>query len=510
MHYTTRIGDRLTSVRRATFGLASVMLLAACERHEPGTVLDAPARSTVKPSLSQPAAEFHVSPAGSPTGDGSADRPWDLATALGGSVGVPPGSTIWLHDGIYRNGTFHGGYWSNLHGTYGAPILVRQYPGARVTVTNFLYVAGAHAWFWGFEVVNTEPQGGYVLGVNVRGPGTRLIHLVVHDASASGVYIGNEAADAEVYGSLAYNNGRSDNLDHGIYCQNQTGTLLQQNVIFNNWAYGIHCYASAVSGQEALQHIQVRENVVFDNYVWGPSWGADLLIGGTVPASGIVDGNYSYRSNAANTMTADIGYDQVMNQEIVFTNNYLVGGWSRLGAWTTAQVTGNTLFNFTSGAMLASIGNAGGQTWGNNTFFGDPAAATWRYGETVTSFDGWRALSGIADPGSYAGPAPTGMKVVVQPSRYEPGRANIVVYNWEHRSGVEVDPSGVLGLGDAYVIQHAQDFYGPPIVSGTYAGGLVQLPAVAVTPVGPAGAGTGPAPATGPTFNAFVLMKRPS
>jgi hypothetical protein len=64
-------------------------------------------------------------------------------------------------------------------------------------------------------------------------------------------------------------------------------------------------------------------------------------------------------------------------------------------------------------------------------------------------------------------------------------------------------------VGDAYVVRHAQDFYGAPTASGIYDGGPIQLPAISITPPTPLGTTTAPAPVTGPTFNVFVLMRTP-
>jgi len=492
--------------------LAALRLLASCAQDAV-----APGRGTLGPAAdlsAGPPAEFYVSPTGSPAGDGSFTNPWDLATALDGPPGVTPGSTIWLRGGTYTNGTYYGGYWSNLTGTAAAPIVVRDSPGERATVTKFLIVRGAYTWFWGLEVVNPDPGGVRALGVDTRGPGTKLINVVVHDASASGIYVGLEASNAEVYGSISYNNGRTDNLDHGIYCQSQTSTLLKDNIVFDNWAYGIHCYASA---GEYLQNITLEGNVAFNTDVWGMPGSADILVGGQVPASGItIDRNYTYRTNYSNTRVADVGYDQAMNQDVVLTNNYFIGGWSHVGAWATATATGNTLFNFNSGGMLWNIGNLSGQTWSGNTFFGDSTATAWLYTATTaadnsaTTFSGWRTLTRLTDPGRYAASVLTGVNVLVRPNQYELGRANIIVYNWAQQGTVSVDVSGILNVGDHYVVQHAQDLYGAPIAGGTYDGGPLQLPAVSITPPTPLGTSTvEPAPVTGPTFNVFVLMKTP-
>jgi len=454
------------------------------------------------------APDFFVSPTGSPSGDGSFTRPWDLATALAGPAEVTPGSTIWLRGGMYTNAADPRGFASTLMGTPDAPIVVRQYPGERATVTNILFVTGAYTWFWGFEVTHPAPQQGVMHGVHLKGPGIKVINLVVHDATDDGIFIGPEATGSEVTGSIVYNNGRTDNLTHGIYCKSQTGRLLlKDNIVFDNWAYCFHCYAN---DGPYIQNIDLEGNVAFNNYVWGVPSDADILVGGNFPASGItVNENYTYRTSYTNTMTADIGNNAVTNQDVVCTNNYFVGGWWRMGAWASAIVKGNTLFNFTAGGMVWALGTTSGQAWSDNALFGDPTAVVWRHDTTdVTTFDGWRTQTGFADPGTYAGSAPTGIKIVVRPNQYEPGRANIIVYNWAQQSAVSVDVSGILNRGDRYVVQNAEDFYGPPTASGIYTGRPLDLPMVGIKPPSPVGVATAQAaPVTGPTFNVFVLMK---
>jgi len=494
---------------RAPLAAALLLLLAACALQDSVAPNDAPGTRGISANRSAgPAPAFYVSPTGSPSGDGSFTEPWDLATALAGPAAVTPGSTIWLRGGTYTNALDPRGFASSLTGTADAPIVVRQFPGERATVTNILFVTGAYTWFWGFEVTNPAPQQGVMHGVHLKGAGIKVINLVVHDATDDGIFIGPEATGSEVTGSIVYNNGRTDNLTHGIYCKSQTGTLLlKDNIVFDNWAYGFHCYAN---DGPYIQNIDLEGNVAFNNYVWGVPSDADILVGGVFPASGItVNENYTYRTNFTNTMTADIGSDVVTNQDLVCTNNYFIGGWWRMGAWATATVTGNTLYNFTTGGMVWSLGSDNDQRWSNNTLFGDPSATVWRHDTTdVTTFDGWVTQNGFADPGTYAGSAPTGVKIFVRPNQYEPGRANIIVYNWAQQSAVSVDVSGILDMGDRYVVQNSQDFFGPPVASGIYTGRQLELAMVGITPPSPVGVATAQAaPVTGPTFNVFVLMK---
>lgn len=492
------------------------LALASCAPRDPVAPKDGSGTSLGRVEVSPRApTAFYVSPTGSPSGDGSFTHPWDLATALDGPPAVTPGSTIWLRGGTYADGPhFDHGYVSTLTGTADAPIVLRQYPDERATVTKFLVIRGAYTWYWGFEVAHPAPHVGGAFGVSVEGPGTKLINLVVHDASLSGIFIWPHASDAEVYGTLSYNNGRTDNFDHGIYCQSQTSNLLKDNIAFQNWALGIHCFSE--TGPH-LQNIRLDGNVAFHNSVWGVPR-PDILVGGEYPASGVtVANNYTYRADSSDIAVADIGWDFMVsegdvltNHDVVVTDNYFIGGWIHVGAWTTATVTGNTLFNFGNGGMVWNRGDLSGHTWSANTFFGDSTARAWRHDSSaVTTFSGWRTLTGFAGPGAYAGSTPTGVKVVVRPNQYESGRANIIVYNWAHQGSVSVDVAGILNNGDRFVVQNAQDFYGAPAASGVYTGGALHLPMAGVRAATPLGVATGEPPITGPTFNVFVLIKVP-
>jgi hypothetical protein len=49
-----------------------------------------------------PAAEYYVSPQGSPTAQGSREAPWDLGSTLAGGRNVMPGDTVWVLRGTYK------------------------------------------------------------------------------------------------------------------------------------------------------------------------------------------------------------------------------------------------------------------------------------------------------------------------------------------------------------------------------------------------------------------------
>src|SRR5205807_374322 len=163
----------------------------------------------------------YVSPSGSSAGDGTLARPWDLATALGrGGAGgrIAPGDTIWL-----RGGTYRGAVVSSVHGAPGAPVVVRQYRGERAVIDaagatsptrrgDLFVVTGEYAVFWGFELMDSDPdrttdtRSGLL--INIRREGDLVFNngtLSAKSGAASILVGGRARADAIVaQGNLAY------------------------------------------------------------------------------------------------------------------------------------------------------------------------------------------------------------------------------------------------------------------------------------------------------------------
>ena len=194
------------------------------------------------PPTPQPSARagYYASPSGSSWADGSKEHPWDLTTALNGGNGkVQAGDTVWM-----LGGTYTGDFRTALSGAPGRLVVIRQLPGARATIDGTLRADGTDIAFWGFEVMRSAPSG-RLPAVESRGARQKFINLVIHDAAQQGITFWDEAVDAELYGNIVYNNGTHENLDHGTYVHNMSGTkLIQDNVFFNNLAYGIHVYVS--------------------------------------------------------------------------------------------------------------------------------------------------------------------------------------------------------------------------------------------------------------------------
>src|SRR6266487_5985905 len=92
------------------------------------------------------------------------------------------------------------------------------------------------------------------------------------------------------------------------------------------------------------------------------------------------------------------------------------------------------------------------------------------------------------------------------PNRFEPGRATIVVYNWPLLAAVAVNLSGVLQIGDRYELRNVQDYFGAPLLSGTF-GGTLSVPMTGVAPPAIIGGSPNPPQQTGPAFDVFIVQK---
>jgi hypothetical protein len=467
-------------------------------------------------------AGWYVTTAGRSSGTGATDSPWDLQTALrGGNGKVQPGDTIWL-----RAGTYRGSFTSSLTGTAAAPIVVRQYPGERATIdggatsTDALAVDGQWAIYWGFEIMmsGTQRYGPAGFGTPLRGDGVyvryasnvKLINLIVHDVG-HGTYTENAAHNIEIYGWIIYNGGNEDasrSDGHGIYIKNDgTGwKVARDNVIFNQFGFGIHGYAESGT---LLKNIVLDGNVVFDNGTPSDySDNANLQLGGTVVADNdSVTNNLLYFAPARpGDWNARIGYVSTANGTALVRGNYVVGGTETLdvGYWSSLTVQANTLVGPNLVVVQHDANTPTTQLWSGNTHYRNPSASAWQFNGNKT-FSAWESATGAADVDSAT--LPGAAAVFVRPNRYEAGRANIVVYNWSSQSAVAVDVSAVLSSGDRYEVRNVQNIFGAPVVSGTYGGGTISIPMSGVSPPPPIGGSFVPLIVTGPAFNVFVLTR---
>jgi len=461
---------------------------------------------TVTPSPVAPSG-YYVAADGTAAGDGSRARPWDLATALSGANGrIVPGDQIWLRGGIYP-GVFR----TALAGQPARPIVIRQVPGERATIDGGLRVDGPDVIYWGFEIMQSNPlANGTTPALLIYGARTKYINLVIHDAAQQGITFWDGADDAEVYGCIVYNNGLNENKDHGIYVHNSTGTkLIEDNVFFNNLAYGIHAYAGPEDDYQ--RNIHVIGNVSFNNGSISALWTerVNLLIGAEVWGTGMraIDNMLYFSGSVGQNMW--IGYTAASG-DVEVRGNTVWGGATALtvGDWETATVRDNTVGG---SAVVVALNEPEPSrlTWSNNRYYRAPTAAAWSFAGVPVPLASWQQATGLATGDVAQATTPSTPQVMVRPNRYEPGRAHVVVYNWGGQSSVNVSVSQVLTVGQRYEVHNVQDPYGTPVARGRYAGGALSLPMGGVAPPPRLGRSTRTPPRTGPNFDAFVITVTP-
>ena len=467
------------------------------------------------------ATEFFVSPSGSAHGNGSAEAPWNLSTALQASALVKPGDTIWL-----RGGTYQGAFTCTLLGSATAPVVVRNYRNERAVidgnltgraVTNsptLLMWTGGYVWFWGLEIMNSDPNRwsdtpgsnpptSRAIATDFRAPGVKLINSIIHD-TGQGISAWAGAPDFEAYGNLVFNNGWESTdrgHGHGIYTQNDTGTkLFKNNVVLHQFGNGVNLYGSSAA------HLR---NITFD----GNSFLNSIQqYGGNTPTE-----NFTYVNNRSYNTAPQFGYG-TPSAGLICSNNYLARGLS-LNLYTGGvTIQNNTIYEQVHDGQAKLVGivlppgaKLVDYTFDYNTYYQSSGNGSdyWASGLGMT-YTAWQK-QGFDPHGSYiptAGPKyrPTGTKIFFTPNQYEPLRATITIFNWDSLSSVSVDPSSILSPGDSYEMRNAEDYFGDA-TTGTYNGGSMSIPMTNHTFAGPIGSSTVLGPTGFPEFGVFFLTK---
>ena len=463
--------------------------------------------------------EFYAAPDGTPGGDGAKQRPWDLKTALRPAPAIKPGDTLWLRGGLYGDGkiTFE----SRLAGTADKPIKVRQAAGERATINGGLAIYAPYTWYWGFEVTNTNPgrtaarNAPECVNTYDGSKGVKLINLVLHDCS-QGIGFWAAAENGEAYGNLVYYNGYQDTdrgHGHGIYTQNRDGTkTIADNIVFSQFGLGIQAYGSS---NAFVQGYEMQGNIVFNNGAIsdGANYVDNIMFAIGIPMERIrVEDNCTYHRPDANKGYSRLGwsFSQAMNKDVVVRKNMWIGGISAIEMWNWTNITFTDNTTYSEKSLNAILSMANGQdskayTWDNNTYYG---SGTFRLGERNQAFGSWKSLTGLDANSRFLSGRPAGLWRIVRPNKYEPGRANIAIYNWDRGDSVAVDVSSILKSGDRYEIRDAQNFYGAPVAAGVYEGSPVSIPMTGLQPAAPVGSVPTAPVHTAPEFGAFILLKK--
>lgn len=489
---------------------------------------------------------WYVTTSGSSSGDGSPAHPWDLVTALAGPKSVKPGDTIWLRAGKYGAGQSNSTIVSSLVGTSSAPIIVRAYPGERVTIDEWLEIGccdgapnpanGSYTWFWGLEFASFNPDRttgtsgppSYGAGQNHNsadtwGAGTKFINCIVHD-TGGGFSVWN-AANSELTGNIVYNvGGYGPDRGHGhlMYMQNQAPSVItvNDNIGFNNFDMGLQAYGS--SPGPYIQNMQFNGNVIFNSGVLDGQRADNITIGGGTggPSGMVLKNNIFYNPPSATDGYNELGFLWTpLAGDVTATGNYFIGGNQAIDMerWQSVVFQNNTVYNLGNDEsmwILASGESTGNYQVGGNHYYGNghftlyTGCNNWPCsGGQGMGFSTFQGATGLDASSTYSSSGPTGVQTFVRPNAYETGRANVIIFNWAMQGSVQVDLSASgIKPGDNYQIRDAQNWYGGPVVTGTYSGAPVTIPMTGLVLAQPVGSVPNPTTHTAPLFGTFVLL----
>jgi hypothetical protein len=381
-------------------------------------------------------------------------------------------------------------------------------------------IFGSYSWFWGFEVTNLSLTTRSVTlpgslnpfpnGFDIYAPGSKFINLTVHD-TAQGFGFWTAAPDAEIYGSVIYNNGwiaPDRGHGHGIYTQNQTGLkLIRDNVLLQGFGLGIQAFAS---GAGYVQNYLLDGNTIVNAGTLAGHHDYNLLFGGGQGPSNItVQNTFTYHTPTDNEGLSSLHWplDTLQATHVTATKNFWIGGNPAVELYNASGVvfTQNTVYS----QAATTLGNGGLATstpvWNNNAYFGSNQFLKDSF---VLTFTAWQSASGFDSSSTFAPAAPTGVWSFVRPNLYESGRANITVYNWDQLNSVPVDVSSVLQPNSHFVVLNAQDIFSAPVVSGTYSGGSINIPMTGLTAAQPIGTSPNSVQTVGPQLGVFVLLQQ--
>lgn len=444
------------------------------------------------------AKQFHISPSGTALGNGTINSPWDIQTAFNHPNQVVAGDTLWLHDGVYS-----GNFTSNLNGAQNNFIYVLQYPNERAKIEDnratasggTLQINGSWTIYKDFEVCNsntTRTSSGdhsfRPMGLQVNAPNTKFINLIIHD-TGHGFGFWKEAIDAEIYGCLIYNCGTANSPGvysthgHGIYSQNNTGVKkIKHNLLFNQFGFGLHIYPNPgnisgylIDGNTLFNNGRLTSDTIRYNNILVNTYSPYTCENITVINNNTYDNRNNYIYTALIEADIYLGSSIKSKKLVVENNNFFGKGRAGMAIlnWDTVKFNHNNTYYLKNGSMGLVLPNGtatSAYSWNNNNYFGGNYNNQFSYQYGLSNpFSNWKLSTSFDGASTYNASAPSSNITVVQANDYEVGRANVIVYNWENKTNIDIDLSSIgLQDGQTFKIVDAADYFGTPLLSDSY------------------------------------------
>jgi len=372
------------------------------------------------------ASDWYVSQRGASAGAGTEESPWDISSALLGEHKVKPGDSIYLLAGTYRRRPKEL-FEVKLVGTADTPIHIRPAPDNHVIIDGGLSVQepSAYVWIWDLEILVSEP--------NPKEPVSPGSHPEGFDRPNGGLHM-RGGVHCKYINLVVHDNrqgssfwvGAVDSEIHGciIYDNGWLGTDRGHgHAIYTQNDSGIKTISDCImtGGYGYTMHAYGSSRAYVNNYLTEGNIcynGGTFLIGGGRPSHGIrVFRNYLYNINRL-----QLGYGAPYNQDCVVRDNVIVNGELVIKDYREVIEEDNLILTRN-------------------------------------------------DPRPEKPPL-----VVLRPNKYDRNRANLAIFNWDKQTSVDVDPGSFLKSGDRYRLMNPRDFFGEPIISGSYSHESISVP----------------------------------
>jgi hypothetical protein len=469
------------------------------------------------------ARDIYVSPTGKPDGDGTKDKPLDVFTALGDGSPAKGGDTIFLMGGMYEgrmNGTKRVPFSLAVSGESAEkPVKITPVPGAAAHLNGTGDLKSSYAEYIGLDIGDLKwdasqktQQDDTALNAT-GGVGAKMINCNIFGGSM-GTGGWSTARELMFYGCLIHDFGTMD-LDaagrghgHAFYTQNEPGTgtkVIERNIAYRGCGWNLHIYTQG--GQ--ITGFDVIENIMYIAGAQKPGQTMDnYLVYGYVPSDQIrLLRNVGYQPTDVEAWRPNMRFSYlkaVQNKTGEIRDNYMMGAFYgvSLGDSQKCTFTGNTVW---STGILVEVNSAPtGSSLGkrdfkpdpknyvieNNTYIANGKPKPFYYGDSekvdeteLVTFADWQKLGFDKDSKVIEGKngRPSGTKIFVFDNKYEKGRGNIGIFNWDGLDKVSVDLSPVLAKGQSYKIYNCLDIrqtlaLAKPVLTGTYAGAAVEFP----------------------------------
>ena len=461
---------------------------------------------------------LYVSPRGHDNAPGTREAPLSLRGVCA-KKDVVPGATIHLTAGRYPLEKKVEVRWK---GTPENRITMRSAPGEWAVVDGRIDIAGGATYVTlrDFEITRTKDFNkkdpnwwnlpvrerptysgkGANLEFNMGGQliiaygceGVQLVNLYVHDnISGGGFGLWNPARNMLVYGNLLIRNGWEDKgrgHGHGCYIQNgwpddrfgDSVKTFRHNITAYNHSTGMKSYGS----RPCIRSTHFFGNIYFCNGMLSWTNGSANYLAGcgrNYMDDIVLKDNFFYQPDS---ITGDVGgtvylgWGRKDKRTCVFTGNHVFGGGSAAVTafhWQSLTFTGNTIYDDkTHLNVRAEEERMKNWVWDENTYYDNGKPKPLNGPQGAASFEEWKTQTGFDAKSKWLPEKPKGVQTFLTPNEFDPNRAHIVVYNWDHRPAVDLDLANFLKKGDRFVIYDVLEYRGEPVAHGEYEGGTVS------------------------------------